>query len=280
MLIVQNFTKKGQKMFDFHCHTDFSDGDLSPEDLILCAIEKGLTQIGISDHYRCLPKGTPDILVINKMIFPLYFLSLRDLKEKYKDRISVKISAEWDYFRENSKETYEDLITYCPDFVIGSVHEIFGEKPVNYFHSKQIYSLNREDLNKIIFRFLEENINLAKSGKINLLAHYDLFLKFADFQYSDFYGYFTELAKALEQTGTALEINTRNGRRGLLDNDPNHFMVKECIKRQIPIVLSSDCHQNELCNLFRENMEIMKSLGVKLTCTFEKGKTIPVEFKI
>lgn len=267
-------------MFDFHCHTDFSDGHLSPEALILCAIEKGLTQMGISDHYRCLPKGTPDIPVINKAIFPLYFSKLRDLKEKYRDRINIKISAEWDYFRENCHETYNDLAIYRPDYIIGSVHEIFGEEPVNYFHSKHIYSLDREKLNRIIFRFLEENINLAKSGKINLLAHYDLFLKFADFKYSDFYDYFTELAKALENTGTALEINTRNGRRGLIDNDPDHFMVKECIKRNIPIVLSSDCHQKELCNLFSENMAIMEALGVKLTCTFEKGKTIPVEFKI
>ncbi|MDO4207467.1 MAG: PHP domain-containing protein, partial [Lachnospiraceae bacterium] len=48
---------------DFHVHTTYSDGDNSPEEMILAAIDKGMTKIGISDHSYtwfdetyCIPK--------------------------------------------------------------------------------------------------------------------------------------------------------------------------------------------------------------------------------
>ena len=35
---------------DFHIHTTFSDGKCTPEELVLLALEKGMTHIGFSDH--------------------------------------------------------------------------------------------------------------------------------------------------------------------------------------------------------------------------------------
>ena len=35
---------------DFHVHTVFSDGKDTPEDMVLSAIERGMTAIGFSDH--------------------------------------------------------------------------------------------------------------------------------------------------------------------------------------------------------------------------------------
>ena len=35
---------------DFHVHTTFSDGKHTPEEMILSAVEKGMTAIGFSDH--------------------------------------------------------------------------------------------------------------------------------------------------------------------------------------------------------------------------------------
>ena len=48
---------------DFHVHTTYSDGNNSPEEMILAAIDKGMAKIGISDHSYtwvdetyCVPK--------------------------------------------------------------------------------------------------------------------------------------------------------------------------------------------------------------------------------
>ena len=35
---------------DYHVHTTFSDGKNTPEEIVLAAREKGLKEIGFSDH--------------------------------------------------------------------------------------------------------------------------------------------------------------------------------------------------------------------------------------
>ncbi|KFZ30279.1 S-adenosylmethionine tRNA ribosyltransferase [Pseudidiomarina salinarum] len=38
------------EVYDLHCHSNFSDGALSPTDLVLRAAEKGVTHLAITDH--------------------------------------------------------------------------------------------------------------------------------------------------------------------------------------------------------------------------------------
>ncbi|OQK18703.1 phosphoesterase [Methyloprofundus sedimenti] len=39
-----------EKKYDLHCHSSFSDGSLSPTELILRAIEQGVTTLALTDH--------------------------------------------------------------------------------------------------------------------------------------------------------------------------------------------------------------------------------------
>lgn len=41
---------KGKKIIDMHTHTNYSDGDLSPQELIKLAIEEGISTLAITDH--------------------------------------------------------------------------------------------------------------------------------------------------------------------------------------------------------------------------------------
>ena len=73
-------------MTDFHTHTSFCDGKNSPEEMILGAIDRGFTAIGLSGHgytafdpgYCMSEKGTEE-----------YCAQIRALKEKYRDTIAV-----------------------------------------------------------------------------------------------------------------------------------------------------------------------------------------------
>ena len=42
--------KNVNKLIDLHTHTNYSDGDLSPYDLIHLAIKSGIGVLGITDH--------------------------------------------------------------------------------------------------------------------------------------------------------------------------------------------------------------------------------------
>ena len=45
-----NSYRKNEKIIDMHTHTNYSDGDLSPQELIRLAIDKGIGTLAITDH--------------------------------------------------------------------------------------------------------------------------------------------------------------------------------------------------------------------------------------
>lgn len=47
---IINSYENNKKIIDMHTHTDYSDGDLSPQELIRLAIDKGIGTIAITDH--------------------------------------------------------------------------------------------------------------------------------------------------------------------------------------------------------------------------------------
>jgi histidinol phosphatase-like PHP family hydrolase len=71
--------------YDLHNHTTFSDGKLTPEDLIKKKINLGLNLIAITDHYE-------DIKDINR-----YFTEIKALSEKYKNEIVVIAGIEKEF---------------------------------------------------------------------------------------------------------------------------------------------------------------------------------------
>ena len=71
---------------DFHVHTNFGDGKNSPEEIVLTAINRGLTAIGFSEHaYVPFDSGyclTPETSVT-------YRNEINRLKKKYENKILV-----------------------------------------------------------------------------------------------------------------------------------------------------------------------------------------------
>ena len=47
---IINPYKKSKKIIDMHTHTNYSDGDLSPQELIRLAIDKRIGTLAITDH--------------------------------------------------------------------------------------------------------------------------------------------------------------------------------------------------------------------------------------
>lgn len=79
------------RRINLHNHTTFSDGKKTPKEIIEEAIEKGLDEIGITDHYEYFLG-----FFRYKSNISLYFRVLNHLKEKYKDKIKVFAGLEMD----------------------------------------------------------------------------------------------------------------------------------------------------------------------------------------
>ena len=96
---------------DLHTHTTFCDGHNTPEEMVLAAIDKGITTLGLLAHsyvnfdrdYSIRPERTEE-----------FRKEVGRLKEKYRGKIELLFGIEADYY---ATEIYGGT-----DYVIGSVH--------------------------------------------------------------------------------------------------------------------------------------------------------------
>ena len=86
----------------YHTHTTrCHHATGSDEEFVLSAIKGGYQELGFSDHtpWKYHTNYISDIRMTPEEL-PDYVESLRSLQEKYKDRISLKIGLECEYFPE------------------------------------------------------------------------------------------------------------------------------------------------------------------------------------
>ena len=85
---------------NYHTHTTrCMHATGSDEDYVLSAIKGGYQELGFSDHTPW--KYHTDYVADMRMLpeeLPRYVESLRSLREKYRDQISIKIGLECEYF--------------------------------------------------------------------------------------------------------------------------------------------------------------------------------------
>ena len=101
------------KPFNYHCHATFSDGKNTAEEMVLAALDLGMTHLGFTTHSYtdfdtsyCIPKER----------IGEYRSEITQLKEKYRDKITVYCGIEQD--AESSLPGHEY------DYILSSVHEL------------------------------------------------------------------------------------------------------------------------------------------------------------
>ncbi|MBQ2997311.1 MAG: histidinol-phosphatase [Oscillibacter sp.] len=234
-------------MTDLHVHTTFSDGRNTPEEVVLAAIEKGMTRLGFSDHSYtffdedyCMPRERIEE----------YRACIAGLKERYSDRIEILCGIEQDIFSAESTEGY--------DYVIGSVHYIHvnGE----YFsvdHTEEILldAARRHfggDLIALTEEYWRTVAQVAERTGADIIGHLDLISKFNEggrlFDEAD--PRYVAAAKAavdkLLLTGKPFEINTGAISRGYRSAPyPAGFLQEYIRARGGRFILSSDSHAAE-----------------------------------
>ena len=202
-------------MRDLHTHSTYSDGKASPEEVILAAIDKGLSEIGLSDHsYTFFDES----YCMKKERVEAYKAELAALKAKYAGKISVLCGVEQDAYSTESTAGF--------DYVIGSAHylKVGGE----YFPldeaEKDFVALCEKGFQGDYYALAEEYFALvagfAERADVSVVGHFDLITKFNEggklFDEGD--PRYLAAAKAaidrLLQAGKIFEINTGAVARG------------------------------------------------------------------
>ena len=269
---------------DYHVHTEYSDDSTYPmEEVVLDAINLNLDEICFTDHVDYGIKVDQD--VPNKILYrgnepyanvdyPKYYDSYLKLKEKYKDKITLKLGLEFG-MQMHTIDKYEKLFKRYPfDFIILSVHEVEDKEFWTQDFQK---GKTQKEYNE---RYYEEILNLIKNyHNYSVLGHLDLIARYDEngvYPFEKVRPIINEILKIVINDNKGIELNTSSHRYGLKDLTPSLDILKlyKKLGGQI-ITIGSDSHKKEHLGAYvDESKKILKELGYKKFCTYEKMKPI------
>lgn len=249
--------------YNYHTHTSrcfHAKG--SDEDFVKAAIEAGFDEIGFADHSPWPFEGYVSGMRMHVDEFPVYCQSIKNLREKYKDRISIKLGLECEYFPEYMPWLKKAIDEKEIDYIILGRHfsknETGGTYNGNLKTPEQLY-IYRDDI-----------IEAIETGVFAYVAHPDIFMR----GYPVFDGHCRKIScdiieKAIE-TNTPLEYNLLGLSISMSSGKPDYpypdfwDMVGEM---KAPVTMGIDAHIPEAYldrELFAKGLAELDSRGLKI----------------
>ena len=229
-----------------HNHSKWSDGQDNLETVVKTAKAKGLRQFGISDHWVMDPSPEFDSTDWSMKIdlLPDYIEDIHRLQAKYNDdNFTFLAGLEVDYFDENFEQVKSIVSQYPLDYIIGSGHYV-GTFSVDNM-PKDWEDKTQDDIDNIWRGYWEKLEKVAASGFFTFLAHLDIVKKFAHYPSFDFMPMALKVLDAAQASQTAIELNTSGWQKPCAEEYPSPQIIREAIKRRIPIVINADAHYAE-----------------------------------
>lgn len=278
---------------NYHSHTNFSDGKGLPKEYIESAIELGMKQYGFSDH---APLPFDCDWDIHKDQYQTYLSTIQNLKSEYANKIEILLSMEIDYIPGvvGPSDFKNDL-----DYTVSSVHFGPAIRPNDADQTKSdsfwvVDGPNKEfqtglnilyggDIRKGVAAFYAHTQQLVLEDAPDILGHMDKikiqnkhthYFEESEKWYQDLV---LECLDTIAQTDVIVEVNTRGWYKKYSEEFyPSDWILKELHKRNIPIVINSDCHHpREIVRGFEEAVEVLEEIGFKSVMRYENGVFVP-----
>lgn len=259
---------------DYHIHTRYSsDSSEEPENVVLAALKAGLSQICFTDHMDLDYPATKEYEnPAFRFDIPAYYKELSLLRERYKDRLTVKIGMELGlapYLKERNK-----ALTRMADFdfIIGSTHLIDGQDP--YYPS--FWEGLHPD--KVVEKYFLATLDNIKSfADFDVYGHLDYITRYVPdknyaFSYRKHAGILDSVLKLLIEGGHGIELNTSPLYKGLSAPNPGRdILVRYRELGGEIITLGSDAHKAEnTAACFPAARDILTDCGFKYYAVYEK----------
>lgn len=257
-------------MINLHTHCKYCDGNNTPEEMVLSAIEKGFTVLGFSSH--CIYPLSSDFYRTPNDDWHLrtkdirtYTEEINRLKEKYASQIKILLGFEADYFKSQKVGTaIPDKFVYTefkPDYLIGSVHFVNSEK--GFYTVDNSTDTVKNDLirlytnpetgnidgRKAVCEYFQAQREMLTLGHFDIWGHPDLIrkrndvLKFFDENESYYKEELQLTTKIAAKTGVICEINTGAiARKAMTDTYPSDYFLQLIHDAGIPVCINSDSH--------------------------------------
>lgn len=246
-------------MQNFHTHTyrcHHAKG--SDREYVEAAIKAGYTEIGFSDHTPCFfPADYYSDFRMKPDETEEYVNSIRALQEEYRDKITIRLGFEVEYYPQLFDKLLKFLKPFNYDYLILGQHFTNNE-----FDEKSFYSGHKTSSIEVLDTYIQQTLEALKTGEFLYFAHPDLVNYTGDKKiYEERMRCFL---KELKKLNIPLECNFL----GFWDkrNYPNKTFWKLAAKENNPVVIGLDAHQPEVY-LDKKRLDKMKKflddLGIK-----------------
>ena len=259
---------------NYHTHTTFCDGKSTAEEMVLSAMRCGFDTLGFSSH-AMFPFSSDWHMKVEEI--DLYCGEINRLKEKYADKILIKLGFEADYIAPITDPTFENYRRFKPEFIIGSVHFITTQDGI-FPVDESLRTLKdgikkyfQNDAKKAVQSYFDIERQMLRKGGFSILGHADLITKFQEkeklFDESEIW-YKNELkatADEIKRSGVVAEINTGAISRGYRTVPyPSEYFLSLLQERNVPVTINSDAHHaDSLDTAFSLAEELARKVGYK-----------------
>ena len=253
-------------MIDYHIHTSLStDCSTAMADMAIAADEKGLKEICFTDHIDFdFPNGEYMVDLDE------YRVQFEKTAAAYPD-INIRKGIEAG-IEPQSFHRYEQLLCGQElDYVVGSVHVVFGYDPYfpalwNDYSKKAAF----DEYARLCVRCLEAIEVFDVLGHLGYIGKYCPHEERL-FKYSDYTDAVETILKKLVESGKGLEVNT-SGLYRTGDFTPEKPIIKRFFELGGEIVtVGSDAHTAGGVGFASDDaLEYLKQTGFEYVCAFDK----------
>jgi histidinol-phosphatase (PHP family) len=258
---------------DLHNHTTLCNHATGTmEEYIKKAIELKIDTFGFSEHAPMNNFEDGYRLTLDKKAY--YEKSVKELQEKYQDKINILLGYEVDYI--DDSYLLDEIVLANVDYLIGSVHYL---NDWGFDNPEFISEYKKRDINDVWRDYFQAVNNMAKSGKFDIVGHLDLIKVFNFLPTVDIKPIVLETLQSIKKNNMVLEINSAGFRKPVEEQYPSVDILQLASELNIPITFSSDAHSVDQVGLnYDRCIEIAKSIGYKECISFNKRDKIAVDF--
>lgn len=247
---------------DYHTHTPLCHhAEGTPEAFVQQAIQLGLQQYGIADHAPMPPDKEPyDNWRMLSTSFYFYFEWMRQASAAARGTsLQILRGLECDWVPGIKPWVAELRSRFRWDYLIGSVHYIPNKGSVDdsLFSHRTLTDSIEEDW----WQYWAAVEAMVRSGLFDIVGHIDLVKIWGRVPAGDLMPYYEPTLQALQESKMAVEFNTAGWHKHCKEQYPSIPLLRELLKRRIPIVINSDAHYPQhVSRNFEEAVSLLQEL--------------------
>ncbi len=256
-------------MIDYHMHSYLCrHGDGEIYQYVESAIEKGLTEIGFTEHIP-IPDLDDPTGRMRIEDWETYVTDVTAAQKQYAADIIIRFGIEADYLPAHMPFIENFLDQYPFDYVIGSVHFVGDWDFSNPALAHRLDEIGVNELHRRYYKLIKE---AAQTGLYDIIGHFDLPKRVAPAT-DDKTSYIENALIAIQKNNVALDVNTSGIRKEPQELYPKKEILQRAFVLNIPVVPGSDAHKPaEVAADFESVYDMLRSIGYRQCCVFQQRR--------